>query len=197
MTGTAEAFENNRYLRVDQLISAETASLCTTYAKADEKHRYNSGDSLTQNSHSKYADFLMESLMVTLCPKIEKITGLSLTPTYSYFRVYKAGEELREHVDRPSCEISCSLCLGYDYLGKDFKWRLNVNGNKIALSPGDGVIYRGMELPHKAPGTHRPSCTISITRVRIHLWLLTDEKNSICLPCVCGESDLFRAVDRM
>jgi hypothetical protein len=151
MTGTAESFENNRYLRVDQLISAETASLCTTYAKADEKHRYNSGDSLTQNSHSKYADFLMESLMVTLCPKIEKITGLSLTPTYSYFRVYKAGEELREHVDRPSCEISCSLCLGYDYLGKDYKWRLIVNGNKIALSPGDGVIYRGMELPHSRP----------------------------------------------
>ena len=86
-----------------------------------------------------------------LLPKVEETTGLALSPTYSYYRVYKAGEELKEHCDRPACEVSLSLCLGYDYLGKNFRWRFAIGDKKIALEPGDAVIYRGMELPHSRP----------------------------------------------
>lgn len=152
MTTTAEQFEKDRYIKIEELIPEELVETCTLYAKAMEKFNFKDGDPLAPNSHSDKDDFLMESLLVMLTPKLEQITGLSLCPTYSYYRVYKAGEKLIEHVDRPACEISVSLCLGYDYGDKDgYKWRISVNGNKIALKPGEGVIYRGTELPHSRP----------------------------------------------
>ena len=37
---------------------------------------------------------------------MQKETGLQLIPTYSYARIYKKGDILKRHKDRPSCEIS-------------------------------------------------------------------------------------------
>ena len=152
----AQTFNQQRYLRIDQLISVDLALTCAIYAKAMEKHQYTGGDQQAPNSNSVYGDFLMESLLGMSLPKVEEITGLALSPTYSYYRVYKAGEELKEHCDRPACEVSLSLCLGYDYLGKNFRWRFAIGDKKIALEPGDAVIYRGMELPHSRPKLQTP-----------------------------------------
>lgn len=96
-----------------------------------ETHQYTGGDQQAPNSNSVYGDFLMESLLGMLLPKVEETTGLALSPTYSYYRVYKAGEELKEHCDRPACEVSLSLCLGYDYLGKNFRWRFAIGDKKM------------------------------------------------------------------
>ena len=57
------------------------------------------------------SDFVMENLHDFLLPRMEKATGLKLFPTYTYFRVYKNGDVLEKHKDRPSCEISVSLSL--------------------------------------------------------------------------------------
>ena len=40
---------------------------------------------------------------------MEKETGLSLLPSYTYFRVYRNGAILDPHKDRPACEVSASL----------------------------------------------------------------------------------------
>ena len=146
MSKTAEEFSKNKYIKVESLIPIELAKTCTLYAKAMEEHKFKDGDFLAPKSHSVKDDFLMESLLEMLRPKIEEVTGLSLSPTYSYYRVYKAGEKLIEHTDRNSCEISVTLCLGYDYKGKNFKWRISMRDTKVALEPGDGVIYRGIEV---------------------------------------------------
>jgi hypothetical protein len=148
MISNPEHFKKNKYLRIDNIIPLDLAKTCTLYAKAMEATNYKGGDFLAPNSHSVKDDFLMESLLILLTPKIEAATGLSLSPTYSYYRVYKAGEKLIEHVDRQACEVSVSLCLGYDYQGKNFKWRIAMDKTKVALEPGDAVIYRGIEVPH-------------------------------------------------
>ena len=98
----------------------------------------------------------MESLLETLRPKIEHLTGLSLIPTYSYYRVYTAGDELKSHVDRPACEVSVSLCLGYDYRGEDYRWNLTMGPTELAQTPGNGVIYRCLEVPHSRPIMQAP-----------------------------------------
>ena len=49
-----------------------------------------------------------------ILPKMQKETGLELIPTYSYARIYKKGDILKRHKDRPSCEISTTLNLGGD-----------------------------------------------------------------------------------
>ena len=149
-SNTAAAFDENRYIVIKDLVSQDFAELAAQYALANEQYNPTPHvrDKQVPNSYAAYADFLMESMLLTLQPKLEKITGLKLLPTYSYYRVYKPGATLEEHTDREQCEISCTLCLGYDYLGKDYKWRIKMGGNNVALEPGDAVIYRGMELPH-------------------------------------------------
>ena len=71
-------------------------------------------DEQIPNTYSHYADQVMETLLVKMLPVMSKETGLNLLPTYSYARIYKKGDELKRHKDRPSCEISTTLNLGGD-----------------------------------------------------------------------------------
>ena len=57
--------------------------------------------------------FLMETLMKSQ-PVLEQNVGKKLWPTYSYFRIYDKGDDLKIHKDRPSCEYTVALCLGAD-----------------------------------------------------------------------------------
>ena len=69
-------------------------------------------DEQIPNTYSCYGDFVMETLLVKVLPKMQQETGLNLIPTYSYARAYKKGDELKKHKDRPSCEISTTINLG-------------------------------------------------------------------------------------
>ena len=93
---------------------------------------------------------MMDSLLEALLPKIEGETEQKLYPTYSYFRVYKNGDVLTRHTDRPACEISVTLSLGYRSGGG--AWPICLERNSVALSillePGDGLLYQGVETPH-------------------------------------------------
>ena len=69
-------------------------------------------DQQVPNTFSCYADPAMETLMMKVLPKMQQETGLRLIPTYSYARLYKKGDILKRHKDRPSCEISTTIHLG-------------------------------------------------------------------------------------
>ena len=92
----------------------------------------------------------METLLEKVKPAMEKHTGLKLSPTYSYARIYKKGDVLARHKDRYSCEISTTLNLGGDswpiYL--DPTGKEGQAGIKVDLEPGDMLIYSGCELEH-------------------------------------------------
>ena len=121
------------------------------------------GDTQIPNTFSCYADHAMETLLMKVLPKMQQETGLQLVPTYSYARVYKKGDKLRRHSDRPSCEISCTLNLGGD------SWPIFIDGTgaksvidedreihkpnapegtKVLLEVGDMLVYSGCELEH-------------------------------------------------
>jgi hypothetical protein len=89
-----------------------------------------------------YGDPMAEILLLTLTPKVEKVVGKNLFPTYTYSRFYQAGQYLRKHTDRESCEYSITCPL------TSLDWPLIVNDKEINLSPGDVLIYKGRELPH-------------------------------------------------
>ena len=145
---TQDTFEKKRYIAIRDFVSKDLANLAAAYSLANELHNPSLKCSQVPDTHSIYGDFLMESMLVTLQPKVEAITGLKLLPTYTYYRLYRQGAILQEHTDRASCEISCSLCLGYDYVGKDYAWPIRMDGTDVTMTPGDAVIYRGIELPH-------------------------------------------------
>jgi hypothetical protein len=85
-----------------------------------------------------------DKLLEDLLPHFEQACGKRLYPTYSYARLYKPGEELKKHTDRPACEISATVTLGFE----GNPWSIYMAGNKVNMQVGDAVLYRGMEIEH-------------------------------------------------
>ena len=176
------SFEKNKYTIIKQAISKELANFCYDYillkrkvASTLFKNRVISpftslwgvwSDKQVPETYSHYADIAMETLLEKLIPVMKKETNLNLIPTYSYTRVYKKGDVLKRHKDRPSCEVSTTLNLGGDpwpiYLSpnenvgipesdggeKGVTVSSEVKGLKIDLEPGDMLIYSGCVLEH-------------------------------------------------
>jgi hypothetical protein len=129
-------------------LSKEVVDLTTQYSLFDELQDFHMDEFQVIGAHSKYADPLMESLLLKMHPIVEKNTGLSLYPTYSFYRVYRPGHELKPHKDRPSCEITATLSLNYDYMGKDYDWKIFIESRGYSMDPGDLIIFRGPKLKH-------------------------------------------------
>ena len=173
------SFKKNKYQVLRNAISKDLAAFCYKYlqisAEADHwmlnngithagnKLVGNFNDPQVPNSYAKYADRVMETLLVDTITVMQKKTGLRLVPTYSYCRLYRTGNILKRHKDRPSCEISTTLNLGGD------PWPILIDptgsnnvideyknihkpgapkGVEVNLKPGDMLIYSGCELEH-------------------------------------------------
>ena len=91
----------------------------------------------------------MDGLLIDMLPIAEQVSRAKLFPTFSYFRIYHRGDILERHKDRPACEISLTLCLGYE---AERPWPIVVEGPvgtaSLELEPGDGLFYRGLECAH-------------------------------------------------
>jgi len=123
-------------------------------------------DKQVPGCYSKYADWVMETLLQYMRPIMKTKTGMDLVPTYSYTRLYEKGNILKRHKDRPSCEISTTLHLGGDewpifldpsganfvVYGKEETDRLvkpgSPKGIRVDLKIGDMLIYAGCALEH-------------------------------------------------
>ena len=151
MTNTAEVFERDRYVVIPSLLQETSLTKLYDYARSVSAllAARSPGDSQVPGTPSSYGDFMLDGLLVDLLPEVERATGLALFPTYSYFRMYKHGDALAKHTDRPACEISVTLCLGFE---AEKPWPIWIDGpqgeSSVSLKPGDGLIYRGTECPH-------------------------------------------------
>lgn len=138
--------KNKSFYMIKNAIPVEMSKLIYRYAIFDQIKTGKLTDRQVPTAHGRYADPLMESLLLFVQPQIEEEVNLSLYPTYAYYRIYRNGDILIPHYDRPSCEISASLCIGYNY--KDYEWPLFVDESKIILEPTDLAIYKGLESLH-------------------------------------------------
>lgn len=147
---TVENFRRKGYTVVKSVISEELRDFVTQYALFDEMQDFSPDGYQVPKAHSKYADPAMESLLLILQERMEEHTGLKLLPTYSFYRVYRGGDELEIHKDRESCEISATLCFNYSYDDNKYQWPILIGEEKFSavLAPGDMLIYRGCDLPH-------------------------------------------------
>lgn len=97
-----------------------------------------------------YNDPLMNALLKTKLPLVEKESNLKLFQTYAYWRYYVFGATLKKHTDRPACEISVTACIKkYD------NWSIIVEGQSFELKEGDAVLYAGCEQEHWRPGIYK------------------------------------------
>jgi len=144
----SEYFKKNGYCIVKNVISDELRDFVTQYALFDEMQDFSPDSEQVPGAHSKYANPAMETMLLHLHDIMEENTGLKLYPTYSFYRVYRPGDDLKIHKDRPSCEVSATLCFNYNYDDTKYTWPIFMNGHKAELKPGDMVIYRGCDLDH-------------------------------------------------
>jgi hypothetical protein len=149
LANTAATFSSERYVLLPSLINVPDADMLHRYAKEVVRRGQYQTDTQVPGTPARYSSQRMELLLRDLLPQIEEASGLSLYPTYSYLRVYKRGDVLARHRDRPACEISVSLCLGYV---ADAAWPLWIEGphgvSAVKIEPGDALLYRGIECFH-------------------------------------------------
>jgi hypothetical protein len=139
------------YAVVPRLIDAALAEFFWSYVHTKfASLLLGPGGSVSPDSLGGYGDPAFDGLLEYLRPDIEARCGLSLHPTYSYFRLYRHGNALSRHRDRPACEISVSLNVGQSPADP---WPIIVEGTSgeahaVLLSPGDALIYRGVDCFH-------------------------------------------------
>jgi hypothetical protein len=70
---------------------------------------------------------------------LDTVIDMDLVETYSYSRKYDRGAYLKAHSDRPSCEVSATICLKYK-TDDNTPWKIWVQGDKnyVKLARGDG-----------------------------------------------------------
>jgi hypothetical protein len=86
-----------------------------------------------------------------LCQKINHVNALieePVFPTYTYARIYKNGEILTRHRDRPACEISLTV-----HIGGDADWDIGIQKPSseevtLNLNVGDAMLYLGCTADH-------------------------------------------------
>lgn len=162
-------YAESGYAHVEALISPDVATAFLRQIRADlpdlSVRFLSHAPIIKKTSVDVYAHEYRPMLQFLwgLTPTLCALTGRDLLPTYNYFRLYRQGDICRVHSDRPACEHSVSLTLGYS---DDATWPFEVGATaisepepiadtfgeapyaSIAMRPGDAVLYRGVERRH-------------------------------------------------
>jgi predicted 2-oxoglutarate/Fe(II)-dependent dioxygenase YbiX/alkylated DNA repair dioxygenase AlkB len=150
MSAFTSKFTSNRYVYIPNLINADYCSKLTDILKRDTK-QYGWADNQCPKSLSIRDNATFDKLLVDILPLMEDHSGKKLLPTYAYARLYAPGEILKIHRDRPSCEISASVTIGFSgnvwpfYIGNNAD---GTDGLSIRMNVGDAILYKGEEMYH-------------------------------------------------
>ena len=148
---TVQQFADNGYVHLKGFLDEDNCRELTQELNKYIERGETTKDPQCPVSEAIHGTPTFDKLLEDLLPHFEKACGKRLYPTYSYARLYKTGEELKNHRDRPACEISATLTLGWS--GK--QWAIYMgdhedksNASEIWMNVGDAVLYRGMEKYH-------------------------------------------------
>jgi predicted 2-oxoglutarate/Fe(II)-dependent dioxygenase YbiX len=152
---STEYFEKNRYIYLSEVLPQKVCQDLTQHMHNLHKEGQLVQDEQCPLSWSVYGDPKFDALLANLAKPIGEKLGIEILPTYTYARLYQPGDILKKHTDRPSCEISGTMTLGYDpdsaiwpiFFGKD----QDDPGTSYQIDVGDLVMYRGNELVHWRP----------------------------------------------
>ena len=139
-----EVFNQQGYVHLKEFLDEQNCQELTSILKDLVDQGKTRHDEQCPKSDAIHGTQTFDQLLVDLLPHFEKACGKKLYPTYSYARLYKYGEELTKHTDRPACEISATITLGFD----GDVWSIYMAGNKVDMQVGDAVLYRGMDIEH-------------------------------------------------
>ena len=140
--------EQNNFLFVPNFISQERAQVLSQEFFILECDNKCTKDNQVPNSPAIYN---FKPFLELLCQKTNEVTSLieeQVLPTYTYARIYKNGEILARHRDRPACEISLTV-----HIGGDADWGISIQKPlseeiTLNLNSGDAMLYLGCIADH-------------------------------------------------
>jgi len=144
-------FEQNKYVLLERALSSEICQELTQHMFDLHNQGKTTRDDQCPLSDAVYGDPVFDKLLADFAQPIGNNIGKKLLPTYTYARIYRPGEVLKRHTDRPACEISATVTLSFDAKNP---WPIFVDEQKeisLSMQPGDMVVYRGCELVHWRP----------------------------------------------
>lgn len=109
----SDVFRVKGYVALPRMIAPALADFFWSYVHTKfASMLLTTQDQQVPHTPAAYGDPAFDGLLEYLRPQIERRSSVALYPTYSYFRLYKRGDVLKRHRDRPACEISVSLNSG-------------------------------------------------------------------------------------
>ena len=138
----------NNFLFVPNFISQERAQTLNQEFYELEQRGECTKDNQAPNSSAVYN---FKPFLELLCEKTSEVSKLVeelVLPTYTYARIYKNGEILARHRDRPACEISLTV-----HIGGDADWDIGIEKPSkeevnLTLKRGDAMLYLGCAADH-------------------------------------------------
>ena len=150
-TNLATSYASTGAVVVRGLLDAEMAGFLCSYTQLMASNgRMKGTANQVPGSLEMYGDPAFDTALGRLTPKLSRLLSLRLTPTYSFVRVYRRGQELARHRDRASCEHSVTIHLG---ASEPLPWPVcytdrGGDDQAVELIVGDAVSYHGCELTH-------------------------------------------------
>jgi predicted 2-oxoglutarate/Fe(II)-dependent dioxygenase YbiX len=158
-------FEVNKYVHLPEFLDKENCEQLVDELRKLVDAGKTTKDTQCPLSQAIHGAPVFDSLLEQLVPNFEQASGKKLLPTYAYARLYAPGDELKIHTDRPACEISATLTLGFEgdvwpiYVGdyaeqgreittQQGETKYLTNEREIKMGVGDAVLYRGMDKVH-------------------------------------------------
>lgn len=148
MSDTASYFEQNGYVVLKDALTAKDCDQLTQYMFKLLQEGKLVKDEQCPLSDAVYGDPVFDNILQKFAKPIGQAVGKELLPTYTYARIYRPGEILKKHKDRPACEISATMTLGYD---AKTVWPIFFDEEKeiaVGLETGELAVYKGCDIVH-------------------------------------------------
>lgn len=146
-----KVFEKNKYVILSDVLTKKQCQELTNYMFSLYEQGKLEKDKQCPLSDSVYGDPVFDDLLEKFAKPIGDHVGKELLPTYTYCRIYRKGEVLKRHKDRPACEISATMTLGFD---AEIPWPIFFDEEKetsLSLEIGEMAVYKGCEILHWRP----------------------------------------------
>lgn len=150
LVARSDSYSDDGLCVINDLITPDVTRLMMRYVQVVEQAGEVETDQQVPGSLRRYGLSGFEALLDLCVPAVSAAVGEPVIPTYSFFRMYKKGQGLTAHRDRPACEHSATLHLG---ASEPCRWPISLKTRSgpteaVVLRPGDAAIYRGDELLH-------------------------------------------------
>lgn len=150
-TAAQQFFKDNGYVVLTDVLPKEECERLVQYMFDLKQKGLTENDPQCPLSDAIYGAPEFDNLLQKLAKPLGAYIGVDLLPAYTYARIYRPGEVLKLHKDRPSCQYSGTMTLGFS--GKQI-WPIYFDEekrHKLQLGIGEMAMYKGCDVAHWRP----------------------------------------------